>query len=31
MYGGTEMSVCHGLDEAWELVEISEKTGMQLE
>ena len=27
-YGGTEMPACDGLDEAWELVETAEKTGM---
>jgi hypothetical protein len=27
-YGGTEMPACDGYDEAWELVETSEKTGM---
>ncbi|MFC4871043.1 Gfo/Idh/MocA family protein [Negadavirga shengliensis] len=27
-YGGTEMPACSGIDEAWELVETSEKTGM---
>lgn len=28
-YGGTEMPACDGHDEAWELVETAEKTGMQ--
>ncbi len=27
-YGGTEMPACDGHDEAWELVETAEKTGM---
>ncbi|MFC2087934.1 Gfo/Idh/MocA family protein, partial [Bacteroidota bacterium] len=27
-YGGTEMPACDGYDEAWELVETSEQTGM---
>jgi predicted dehydrogenase len=27
-YGGTEMPACIGIDQAWELVETSEKTGM---
>jgi predicted dehydrogenase len=27
-YGGTEMPACNGMDQAWELVETSEKTGM---
>lgn len=27
-YGGTEMPACIGLDQAWELVETSEQTGM---
>lgn len=27
-YGGTEMPACDGFDEAWELVETAEKTGM---
>ena len=27
-YGGTEMPACDGYDEAWELVETAEKTGM---